>query len=208
MASSTPCFGGRGGDRGQPQGSTAYRRARRRGPDHASAAAVSNGDLDATYLVIAATDDRRLNARVVTEAREAGILTQAVDDIPYCDFFAMAIVRRAISSSASRPTGAAPPSPAGCGSDWTPSFRGIRRSAGGPRRRPGHPQGRGPIPSTKPGRRRSPTTSSLPWAPAIARRPGAHLRARLTVDSAAEWGGAHERSGRVSIVGAVPAIPS
>jgi precorrin-2 dehydrogenase/sirohydrochlorin ferrochelatase len=51
-------------------------------------------DLDATYLAIAATDDRPLNARVVTEARAAGILTQAVDDIPYCDFFAMAIVRR------------------------------------------------------------------------------------------------------------------
>jgi precorrin-2 dehydrogenase/sirohydrochlorin ferrochelatase len=51
-------------------------------------------DLDATYLVIAATDNRPLNARVVTEARAAGILTQAVDDIPYCDFFAVAIVRR------------------------------------------------------------------------------------------------------------------
>jgi precorrin-2 dehydrogenase/sirohydrochlorin ferrochelatase len=51
-------------------------------------------DLDATSLVIAATDDRPLNARVVTEARAAGILTQAVDDIPYCDFFAVAIVRR------------------------------------------------------------------------------------------------------------------
>ena len=48
----------------------------------------------ATYLAIAATDDRPLNARVVTEARAAGILTQAVDDIPYCDFFAVAIVRR------------------------------------------------------------------------------------------------------------------
>jgi precorrin-2 dehydrogenase / sirohydrochlorin ferrochelatase len=53
-----------------------------------------SSDLDATYLVIAATDDRPLNARVVTEARAAGILTQAVDDIPYCDFFAVAIVRR------------------------------------------------------------------------------------------------------------------
>jgi precorrin-2 dehydrogenase/sirohydrochlorin ferrochelatase len=51
-------------------------------------------DLDATYLAIAATDDGPLNARVVTEARAAGILTQAVDDIPYCDFFAVAIVRR------------------------------------------------------------------------------------------------------------------
>ena len=51
-------------------------------------------DLEGIYLAIAATDDRPLNARVVTEARAAGILTQAVDDIPYCDFFAVAIVRR------------------------------------------------------------------------------------------------------------------
>jgi precorrin-2 dehydrogenase/sirohydrochlorin ferrochelatase len=51
-------------------------------------------DLDGTYLAIAATDDRATNARMVTEARAAGILTQAVDDIPYCDFFAVAIVRR------------------------------------------------------------------------------------------------------------------
>ena len=51
-------------------------------------------DLDEVYLAIAATDDRPTNARMVTEARAAGILTQAVDDIPYCDFFAVAIVRR------------------------------------------------------------------------------------------------------------------
>ena len=51
-------------------------------------------DLDSTSLVIAATNDRALNARVVTEARAGGILTQAVDDIPCCDFFAVAIVRR------------------------------------------------------------------------------------------------------------------
>ena len=53
-----------------------------------------SGDLDGVYLAIAASDDRALNAQVVTEARAAGILTQAVDDIPYCDFFAMALVRR------------------------------------------------------------------------------------------------------------------
>ena len=51
-------------------------------------------DIDGCALVIAATDDRPLNARVVTAARAAGILTQAVDDIPYCDFFAMAVVNR------------------------------------------------------------------------------------------------------------------
>jgi precorrin-2 dehydrogenase/sirohydrochlorin ferrochelatase len=53
-----------------------------------------SGDLAGVYLAIAASDDRALNAQVVTQAREAGILTQAVDDIPYCDFFAMALVRR------------------------------------------------------------------------------------------------------------------
>jgi precorrin-2 dehydrogenase/sirohydrochlorin ferrochelatase len=51
-------------------------------------------DLDGVSLVIAATDDNALNARVVTEARRAGILAQAVDFIPYCDFFAVAVVRR------------------------------------------------------------------------------------------------------------------
>jgi siroheme synthase-like protein len=51
-------------------------------------------DLEGMALVIAATDDRAVNARIVTEARAAGILTQAVDDIPYCDFFAVAVVRR------------------------------------------------------------------------------------------------------------------
>jgi precorrin-2 dehydrogenase / sirohydrochlorin ferrochelatase len=52
------------------------------------------GDLAGMALVIAASDDNALNAQVVTEARAAGILAQAVDFIPYCDFFAVAVVRR------------------------------------------------------------------------------------------------------------------
>lgn len=52
------------------------------------------GDVAGASLVIAATDDNALNARVVTDARAAGILAQAVDYIPYCDFFAVATVRR------------------------------------------------------------------------------------------------------------------
>ena len=51
-------------------------------------------DLAGMSLVIAATDDNALNARVVTDARARGILAQAVDYIPYCDFFAVATVRR------------------------------------------------------------------------------------------------------------------
>ncbi len=53
-----------------------------------------SGDRDGAFLVIAATDDNPLNAQVVTEARAAGILAQAVDFIPYCDFFAVAVVHR------------------------------------------------------------------------------------------------------------------
>jgi precorrin-2 dehydrogenase/sirohydrochlorin ferrochelatase len=51
-------------------------------------------DLDGTYLVIAATDDRAVNAAIAAEARSAGILVNAVDDPPNCDFFAVAVVRR------------------------------------------------------------------------------------------------------------------
>ena len=51
-------------------------------------------DLDGIYLVYGATDDRAANAVVAGHAREAGILVNAVDDIPNCDFFAVAIVRR------------------------------------------------------------------------------------------------------------------
>jgi precorrin-2 dehydrogenase len=51
-------------------------------------------DLDGVFLVIAATDDRAVNAGVAAEARVRGILVNAVDDIPNCDFFAVAIVRR------------------------------------------------------------------------------------------------------------------
>jgi siroheme synthase-like protein len=51
-------------------------------------------DLDGAYLVYGASEDRALNARVAADARERGILVNAVDDIPNCDFFAVSIVRR------------------------------------------------------------------------------------------------------------------
>jgi len=52
------------------------------------------GDLQGAALVISATDDREVNHRVWEEARERGILINVVDDPPYCDFIAPAIVRR------------------------------------------------------------------------------------------------------------------
>ncbi|HEX6506406.1 MAG TPA: bifunctional precorrin-2 dehydrogenase/sirohydrochlorin ferrochelatase [Chloroflexota bacterium] len=52
------------------------------------------GDLDGVYLAYGATEDRAENARVAADARQAGVLVNAVDDIPNCDFFAVSIVRR------------------------------------------------------------------------------------------------------------------
>ncbi|MBV9280577.1 MAG: bifunctional precorrin-2 dehydrogenase/sirohydrochlorin ferrochelatase, partial [Chloroflexi bacterium] len=51
-------------------------------------------DLEGVYLAYGATDDRAANAEVTRHARAAGILVNAVDDIPNCDFFAVAVVRR------------------------------------------------------------------------------------------------------------------
>jgi len=52
------------------------------------------GDLAGAFVVIAATDDRRLNGRVFAEASERGVLCNAVDDVEHCHFAAPAIVRR------------------------------------------------------------------------------------------------------------------
>ncbi|HYX53541.1 MAG TPA: bifunctional precorrin-2 dehydrogenase/sirohydrochlorin ferrochelatase [Candidatus Limnocylindrales bacterium] len=46
------------------------------------------------FLVIAATDNNGVNRAVYEEARSAGALANAVDDPPYCDFYAPALVSR------------------------------------------------------------------------------------------------------------------
>jgi len=46
------------------------------------------------FLVIAATDSEELNRTVYKEAREAGALSNAVDDPSHCDFYAPAVVSR------------------------------------------------------------------------------------------------------------------
>ena len=51
-------------------------------------------DLDGIYLAYGATEDRAENARVAADARRRGVIVNAVDDIPNCDFFAVSIVRR------------------------------------------------------------------------------------------------------------------
>jgi precorrin-2 dehydrogenase/sirohydrochlorin ferrochelatase len=51
-------------------------------------------DLDAKFLVIAATPSAKVNAVVFEEARKRNVLCNSVDDPPHCDFFYAAIVRR------------------------------------------------------------------------------------------------------------------
>ena len=51
-------------------------------------------DLLGKFLVIVATSSRDVNRRVFTEAHALGILCNAVDDPPNCDFYYPAVVRR------------------------------------------------------------------------------------------------------------------
>jgi uroporphyrin-III C-methyltransferase len=56
--------------------------------------AFEPADLDGQFIVIAATDVPEVNAEVYRLARERGILTNSVDDIPNCDFFFGSVVSR------------------------------------------------------------------------------------------------------------------
>lgn len=51
-------------------------------------------DLDGAFLVVAATNSPRVNARIYCEAQRRNILCNVVDDPPHCDFYYPAIVRR------------------------------------------------------------------------------------------------------------------
>jgi precorrin-2 dehydrogenase/sirohydrochlorin ferrochelatase len=53
-----------------------------------------NADLDDAFLVIAATNNRDLNASIFHQARRQNILCNVVDDPEYCDFYYPAVVRR------------------------------------------------------------------------------------------------------------------
>ncbi len=58
------------------------------------ARAFNSADLDGTFLVIAATNSRDLNAAIFHEAGQRKILCNVVDDPEYCDFYYPAVVRR------------------------------------------------------------------------------------------------------------------
>jgi precorrin-2 dehydrogenase/sirohydrochlorin ferrochelatase len=52
------------------------------------------GDLTGQFLVVAATNVPAVNRAVFAEAESAGILINAVDDPPFCDFYFPSVVRR------------------------------------------------------------------------------------------------------------------
>lgn len=52
------------------------------------------GDLAGAFLVVAATATPEVNRAVFAEAGERGVLCNAVDDPPFCDFYFPSVVRR------------------------------------------------------------------------------------------------------------------
>ncbi len=52
------------------------------------------GDIADAFLAVAATDNPAVNRAVFAEAQAAGILVNAVDDPPFCDFYFPSVVRR------------------------------------------------------------------------------------------------------------------
>lgn len=52
------------------------------------------GDLAGAFLVVAGTACAEVNRAVYTEASAAGILCNAVDDPPFCDYYFPSVVRR------------------------------------------------------------------------------------------------------------------
>ncbi len=66
------------------------------------------GDLAGHFLVVAATDNPAVNRAVFAEAEAAGILINAVDDPPFCDFYFPSVVRRGDLQIAISTAGASP----------------------------------------------------------------------------------------------------
>ena len=66
------------------------------------------GDLAGTFLVVAATNNPAVNRAVFAEAEAAGILINAVDDPPFCDFYFPSVVRRGDLQIAISTAGASP----------------------------------------------------------------------------------------------------
>ena len=67
-----------------------------------------NGDLQDSFLAIAATNDRVVNQEIFEEAEKLGVLLNVVDDPPRCSFIAPSIVKRGPVTLAISTGGASP----------------------------------------------------------------------------------------------------
>lgn len=67
-----------------------------------------SGDLAGSFLVVAATNVPSVNRAVFQEATEKGVLCNAVDDPPFCDFYFPSVVRRGDLQIAISTAGASP----------------------------------------------------------------------------------------------------
>lgn len=68
----------------------------------------ANGDLAGQFLAVAATDNPAVNRAVFAEAESSGVLINAVDDPPFCDFYFPSVVRRGDLQIAISTAGASP----------------------------------------------------------------------------------------------------
>jgi precorrin-2 dehydrogenase/sirohydrochlorin ferrochelatase len=68
----------------------------------------AEGDLTGNFLVVAATNVHAVNRAVFQEATEKGVLCNAVDDPPFCDFYFPSVVRRGDLQIAISTAGASP----------------------------------------------------------------------------------------------------
>jgi precorrin-2 dehydrogenase / sirohydrochlorin ferrochelatase len=68
----------------------------------------TTGDLAGQFLVVAATNVPAVNRAVFAEAEAAGVLINAVDDPPFCDFYFPSVVRRGDLQIAISTAGASP----------------------------------------------------------------------------------------------------
>lgn len=66
------------------------------------------GDLSGSFLAVAATDVPEVNRAVFAEAESNGVLINAVDDPPFCDFYFPSVVRRGDLQIAISTAGASP----------------------------------------------------------------------------------------------------
>jgi precorrin-2 dehydrogenase / sirohydrochlorin ferrochelatase len=68
----------------------------------------ADGDLTGSFLVVAATNVPSVNRAVFAEATAKGVLCNAVDDPPFCDFYFPSVVRRGDLQIAISTAGASP----------------------------------------------------------------------------------------------------